>query len=94
MAKGNEQFFNFPAGDIKFTPRFEPELGTYFCCSLVSPMTEVNSHQQAIIDAKLAMRQLTQVPIDIKVIDVGTESLSEAQQSRRSFFSGKRQVAL
>ncbi len=94
LAKGNEQFFSFPAGEIKFTPRFEPELGTYFCCSLVSPMNEVSSHQQAIIDAKQAMRQLTQVPIDIKMIDAGNETLNEEQQSRRNFFRGKRQVAL
>jgi len=94
LAKGNEQFFNFPVGDIKFTPRFEPELGTYFCCSLVSPMSEVSSHQQAIIDAKLAMRQLIQTPIDIKVIDAGNDTLNEKQQARRNFFRGKRQVAL
>ena len=94
LGKGNEQYFNFPAGDIKFTPRFEPELGSYLCCSLVSPMTEVSSHQQAINDAKVAMRQLTHTPIDIKVIDSATETLDDNQQSRRNFFSGKRQVAL
>lgn len=101
LAKGNEQLFTFPVGEIKFTPRFEPELGSYLCCSLVSPMAELGSHQQAIIDAKHAMRQLTQIPIDIKIIDTkesdataDKESLNEEQQSRRSFFRGKRQVAL
>jgi len=102
LAKGNEQLFSFPAGEIKFTPRFEPELGSYLCCSLVSPMAEVASHKQAIIDAKHAMRQLTQIPIDIKIIDINEndagantdETLNKEQQSRRSFFRGKRQVAL
>jgi len=94
LGKGNDIQLNFPAGTIKFTPRFEPELGSYLCCSLVSPMTEVASHQQAIMDAKNALRQLTQVAIDIKVVDAGKEELDAAQQSRRNFFRGKRQVAL
>lgn len=94
LAKGNEKYVNFPTGDIKFTPRFEPELGTYLCCSLVSPMTEVSSHQQAVLEAKNAMRQLTQTPINIKVIDADKETLNEKQLSRRNLFRGKRQVVL
>ena len=94
LGKGNEQYINFPAGDIKFTPRFEPELGSYLCCSLVSPMTEVNSHQQAVNDAKNAMRQLLQTQIEVKIIDAGNDELTEEQLSRRNFFRGKRQLAL
>ncbi len=96
LAKGNDKHIAFPAGNIKFTPRFEPQLGKYLCCSLVSPMNECSSHQQAVVDAKQAMRQLVQIPIDIQFIDAGDDekSLSSAQQARRSFLSGKRQVAL
>lgn len=94
LAKGNEKYLSFPSGDIKFTPRFEPELGTYLCCSLVSPMTEVNSHQQAMMDAKNALRQLTHEPINIKVVDAGDDTLNEHQQSRRNLFRRKRQVTL
>ncbi len=100
LAKGNEQFISFPVGDIKFTPRFEPELGSYLCCSLVSPMNECPSHQQAVIDAKTALRQLIQIPIISKTVDNTKEensdsenALSQHQKSRRSFLGGKRQLA-
>ena len=96
LAKGNEKNIAFPAGNIKFTPRFEPELGTYLCCSLISPMNECPSHKQAVTDAKNAMRQLVQIPIDVQVIDASNdeESLSNKQLARRNFLRGKRHVAL
>ena len=96
LAKGNEKMLSFPAGEIKFTPRFEPELGSYLCCSLVSPMNECPSHQQAVLDAKNALRQLTQVSIDVKVIENNEDSSAEfstKQHARRNFLRGKRQSA-
>lgn len=89
LGKYHKKEIIFPAGAIKFTPRFEPQLGQYLCCSLVSPMTEVATHQQALRDAKNAMRQLLTMPIEIKQIDSDTE-LNNEQQARRSFLKGKR----
>ena len=92
LGKHHQREITFPAGTIKFTPRFEPELGIYLCCSLVSPMTEVASNQQALQDAKNAMRQLLTLPIQVQTID--PNELSDQQKSRRSFLQGKRQLAL
>ena len=93
LGKYNQQEIIFPAGAIKFTPRFEPEIGQYLCCSLVSPMNEVASHEKALKDAKNAMRQLFTVPIEIKNVDCDSE-LNQDQQARRSFLQGKRKAAV
>ena len=92
LGKQHQQEITFPAGTIKFTPRFEPELGTYLCCSLVSPMTEVTSHSQALQDAQNALRQLLTLPIQVHTLD--PSELSDQQKSRRSFLQGKRRLAL
>jgi len=96
LGKHNKKNIAFPAGNIEFTPRFEPELGIYLCCSLISPMNECPSHEKAVIDAKQAIRQLKEIPIDIQVVDAANSSneLSEKQQARRNFLRGERQVAL
>lgn len=94
LAKGNDKHISFPAGSIKFTPRFEPELGSYLCCSLVSPMNECPSHKKAVLDAKQALRQLTQIPISIKAVDSDDNNLSSEQQSRRRLLFGQPQAAL
>ncbi|OMH32117.1 [NiFe]-hydrogenase assembly chaperone HybE [Motiliproteus sp. MSK22-1] len=63
LNKGNDLAIAFPSGLIKFTPRFEPELGYYLCCSLASPMGEFVSHTQAVNSAVEVMKQLTAIPL-------------------------------
>ena len=63
LNKGNDLIISFPAGPIKFTPRFEPELGYYLCCSLASPMGDFVSHTQAVNSAVEVMKQLTAIPL-------------------------------
>ncbi|RDE19816.1 [NiFe]-hydrogenase assembly, chaperone, HybE [Motiliproteus coralliicola] len=96
LGKGNEIAIEFPAGVIKFTPRFEPELGYYLCCSLVSPMGDYDNHAQAVQAAIDAVRQLTAIPL----LDTTAQQPDTVQQhepisdqeplSRRDFLRGKR----
>ena len=87
LAKGNDIAVQFPVGKIKFTPRFEPELGTYLCCSLASPMGDFSSHEQALGSAQDVMRQLTAIPLKT----VEEDKLTAAPAiSRRAFLRGSR----
>ena len=75
LNKGNDLAISFPAGLIKFTPRFEPELGYYLCCSLASPMGEFVSHTQAVNSAVEAMKQLTAIPL----VDISSDQQQVVQ---------------
>ena len=83
LGKGNDRSVAFPAGVIDFTPRFEPELGMYLCRSLASPMTEYNSHQQALESARQVMRELTAIPLAVDATE------QPASPSRRAFLAGQ-----
>ena len=103
LGKGNELAISFPAGTINFTPRFEPELGVYLCCSLVSPMIDYKTHGQARQAALDAIRQLTAIPLlnttdeTIQSSNAASAQASIVQQqepepealSRRGFLTGE-----
>ncbi len=78
--KGNEIAINFPSGHYKFSPRNEPEIGSYLCCSLSSPLPEWNNQLEIRETAEAILQQLVSLPI---------KDLNEPQDpSKRQLFGG------
>ncbi|WP_426416029.1 [NiFe]-hydrogenase assembly chaperone HybE [Aestuariirhabdus sp. LZHN29] len=63
LAKGNEINIAFPQGTYRFCPREEEGIGHYLCCSLMSPLQEINSHDEARRLALDVMRLIRQLPL-------------------------------
>ncbi|MCL6415152.1 [NiFe]-hydrogenase assembly chaperone HybE [Aestuariirhabdus sp. Z084] len=53
----------FPQGTYKFSPREEVGVGRYLCCSLMSPLQEIKSHEEAQRLARDVMRVIRQLPV-------------------------------
>lgn len=77
--KGNELALDFPCGPLNFSPRVDPALGSYLCLSLLSPVNQFRSQQEAVEVARQIMLDLKKIPV--KNLDEPTEP------SRRQLFS-------
>ncbi|RRJ83663.1 [NiFe]-hydrogenase assembly chaperone HybE [Aestuariirhabdus litorea] len=67
LGKGNEINIAFPQGVYRFSPREETGVGRYLCCSLMSPLQEIKSHEEArglALDVMRVIRQLPVVQLD------------------------------
>lgn len=55
---GERRFHHFGAGDFAFLASFEPEVGAFESCSLVSPMGDFPDQDGACATARAALRML------------------------------------
>ena len=92
LKSDEKKVWNFPSGEYEFLGLNEPSLGTCHICSLISPMNEFNSHEEALAVAQEIMIGLfsTQTGDDelAKRIDdarLKGEAISQQNMSRRDF---------
>jgi [NiFe] hydrogenase assembly HybE family chaperone len=62
VAEGERRFVRFAAGDFAFLGGFEPEVGEFQACSLISPPGDFESQADAVETARQALRLLHQPP--------------------------------
>jgi [NiFe] hydrogenase assembly HybE family chaperone len=62
VPEGKRRFLNFPAGDFAFLGGYEPEVGEFQCCSLISPPAQFAAHEDARATAREALRLLHLAP--------------------------------
>lgn len=90
--------WSFPSGSYDFMGMDEPELGVCHLCSLISPVQEFQSQQDAVAAAEAVMDSLMQTPADT-VRDEATrhaaetarlhgQSVARQKISRRDFLRG------
>ena len=72
--------WHFASGDYEFTVTDDPQLGTFHLCSLFSPMSEFDSHEQARLTAEAAMATL-----DAPQALPHSKQAAEVPPSRRRF---------
>lgn len=88
----------FPSGSYEFMGLNEPDLGVCHLCSLISPVHEFGSQQDAVAAAEAVMASLMQAPADA-VRDEATRKSAETARlqgqsvarqgvSRRDFLRG------
>ncbi|WP_305987542.1 [NiFe]-hydrogenase assembly chaperone HybE [Roseibium sp. MMSF_3544] len=58
VATGTKRLFRFPAGPFEFIRGDEPEIGTYWMCSLFSPVLEFADQETAEACADAALQSL------------------------------------
>lgn len=61
--RGNDILLEFPCGNLKFTPRIDPDLGSYLCCSLASPLRNIKSHDDLVSVAHKVLTDLQRIPM-------------------------------
>ncbi len=98
--KAHRLTLSFPAGDYTFVPRHEDALGTYLCCSLMSPVHDLPDQASARRLATEVMDLLNRIPVQAAdaVADDATAcpsastcsvaDASGAGLSRRQLFGG------
>lgn len=62
VADGARRFVRFPAGEFAFLGGFEPEVGEFQACSLISPPGDFESQVDALETGRIALRLLHQPP--------------------------------
>lgn len=62
VAEGERRFLAFGAGDFAFLGGFEPEVGEFQACSLISPPGDFERHADAVECARVALRLLHEPP--------------------------------
>ena len=62
VAEGERRFLAFGAGDFAFLGGFEPEVGEFQACSLISPPGDFERHADAVECARVALGLLREPP--------------------------------
>ena len=92
LALDEKEMWSFPSGDYDFMGLNEPEIGTCHMCSLISPVTEFASHEEAravaqeIINALFAADSAnSELATRIDAARLNGEAISQQNMSRRDF---------
>ena len=92
LALDEKKMWSFPSGDYEFMGLNEPAIGTCHICSLISPVMEFDTHDEAVSVAQEIMLGLfsTQKTTDelatrIDGARLKGESISQQNMSRRDF---------
>jgi len=87
-----KQVWHFPSGAYEFMGLNEPEIGTCHMCSLISPVTEFASHEEAVAVAQdviieLFSAQTSNDELGTRIDDARLkgEAISQQTLSRRDF---------
>jgi [NiFe] hydrogenase assembly HybE family chaperone len=84
--EGRRRIVPFPSGDYAFLGGYEPEIGEYQTCALISPLSGFSDQETACQTGREALSVLLQA----KDNSAGD---SPASPSRRRFFAGDRRRA-
>ena len=92
LALDKKQVWNFPSGAYEFMGLNEPAIGTCHICSLISPVTEFASHEEAVAVAQeviigLFTTQARNNELATRIDDARLkgEAISQQTLSRRDF---------
>jgi [NiFe] hydrogenase assembly HybE family chaperone len=92
LALDKKQLWNFPSGAYEFMGLNEPAIGTCHMCSLISPVTEFASHEEAVAVAQeviigLFATQARNDELATRIDDARLkgEAISQQTLSRRDF---------
>lgn len=77
--KGNDIALEFPCGNLKFTPRVDPVIGSHLVCSLESPLIEYKAQQEILNTAQQILVDINRIPM--------TNVDEPASPSKRSLFT-------
>lgn len=80
--KGNDIALEFPCGNLNFTPRVDPIIGSHLVCSLASPVKDYKTHEELVTVAHQILVDLNRIPL--------TNVDEPASMSRRSLFTNLR----
>ena len=80
LPTGAKLTWDFASGNYEFMVADEAQIGSYHLCSLFSPMSEFESHDQARLTAEAAMAALDEPPTQ-----VAAQAASAPPPSRRRF---------
>lgn len=84
---GDQRRFKLPNGELLFMASEEEGLGSFYACSLASPMHDFKSQEAAQQTALESMRLLMMPPVTVAEPAVG----NKPQMSRREFLRGKKE---
>jgi len=92
LALDKKQMWEFPSGQYEFMGLNEPAIGTCHTCSLISPVTEFTSHEEALAVAQeiisalfVAETQNNELATRIDEARLKGEAISQQNMSRRDF---------
>jgi [NiFe] hydrogenase assembly HybE family chaperone len=87
-----KKLWSFPSGDYEFMGLNEPALGTCHMCSLISPVIEFDTHDEAVAVAQEIMKDLfseqtskEDLATRIDEARLKGEAISQQNMSRRDF---------
>ncbi len=95
MGKGKELMLSFPQGEYKFSARVDKGIGSYLCCSLISPVNDWKSHPEAKRTAEDVLRLMKSIPVthiedeQSESADGGCQQSTSCDLSRRAFIAGR-----
>jgi [NiFe] hydrogenase assembly HybE family chaperone len=92
LALDEKKMWSFPSGDYVFMGLNEPAIGTCHICSLISPVFEFNTHDEAVAVALEIMKDLfteqnskEELATRIDEARLKGEAISQQNMSRRDF---------
>ncbi len=90
LVADEKKVWHFPSGAYEFRGLNEPMLGTCHMCSLISPVADFNTHEEAVAVAQEMMRTLFVAAEDklaesIENARLKGEAISQKNMSRRDF---------
>lgn len=88
---GEKCHIALPSGRFEFIKGYNDELESYFSCSLLSPVFELNSKEHAVETLNLALSEImTPIEPDEHQVVNSSQVLEEQAVSRRDFITGFR----
>jgi [NiFe] hydrogenase assembly HybE family chaperone len=92
LAVDEKKLWSFPSGDYEFMGLNEPAIGTCHICSLISPVMEFDTHDEAVAVAQEIMKDLfsdqkseDDLATRIDEARLKGEAISQQNMSRRDF---------
>ena len=92
LALDEKRMWSFPSGDYEFMGLNEPQIGACHMCSLISPVMEFDTHEEAIEVAREIMKELfleqkskEELATRIDEARLKGEAISQQNMSRRDF---------
>ena len=92
LALDEKKMWSFPSGDYEFMGLNEPAIGTCHMCSLISPVMEFETHNEAVAVAREIMKDLfseqkskDELATRIDEARFKGEAISQQNMSRRDF---------
>jgi [NiFe] hydrogenase assembly HybE family chaperone len=92
LALDEKKMWPFPSGDYEFMGLNEPAIGTCHMCSLISPVMEFDTHDEAVAVAQEIMKNLfseqtskEELATRIDEARLKGEAISQQNMSRRDF---------